>query len=310
MKNHLFLLLLVSCLSCSPRSAESGEVELPDVRGWNYIGEKLLKDGFSVEEIALVYGDSRMPEFENVPFSVAPRESSLIYRGFIEQRNIKIGKEFLAKYSRALHGAEHTYLVSRHLIASILLIESRYGQNTGKELVLNRLSRVGAVRSPGNIEWNYNRLREEGKDVSLEEVEARAKYLEDTFYPEIRALFILARDRKLNPLELRGSVAGAIGIPQFLPSNYITFGVDGNANGQVSLFEMEDAIWSVARFFNSYGWRDDLPIEEKRSIIWKYNKSDAYIDAILKVAALLRLSETKQKKSGNVRVAAKNDRQT
>ena len=52
-------------------------------------------------------------------------------------------------------------------------------------------------------------------------------------------------------------------------------------------YASQDAIFSVAHFFAAHGWKDDLSIEEKRAIIWRYNKSDPYIDTVLKLGALL-----------------------
>ena len=116
----------------------------------------------------------------------------------------------------------------------------------------------------------------------------RAAYLEREFYPELRTLLDLGLKKKFNLLKLRGSTAGAFGLPQFLPSSYVRFGYDGNGDGKVDLFNVADAIHSASNFLKGSGWSDDLPEAEKRKVIWKYNHSDAYIDTVLGIAAKLK----------------------
>ena len=92
----------------------------------------------------------------------------------------------------------------------------------------------------------------------------------------------------INIFNIKGSFAGAFGIPQFLPSNYIKFGVDGNGDGKVSLFTMEDAVLSTANYLAGFGWKAALPLPEKRKVIWNYNRSEAYVSAVLGVAEKLK----------------------
>jgi membrane-bound lytic murein transglycosylase B len=97
----------------------------------------------------------------------------------------------------------------------------------------------------------------------------------------LKAALEIADRGRWDPLALRGSGAGAFGIPQFLPRSYQWFGVDGNDDGQVSLWEPDDAIVSAARYLQHYGWRPGLSRSEQRNVIWGYNRSDAYIDTVL-----------------------------
>jgi membrane-bound lytic murein transglycosylase B len=85
-------------------------------------------------------------------------------------------------------------------------------------------------------------------------------------------------------------MAGAFGLPQFLPSAFLRFAVDGNRNGDISLYDEVDAIWSTSKYLGSFGYRDDISLKEKRAILWRYNKSDAYIDTILSVSRGIKAS--------------------
>ena len=119
-------------------------------------------------------------------------------------------------------------------------------------------------------------------------VRARAARLEEMFFPEVRAVFALADAQGVDPLEIRGSRSGAFGAPQFLPTSYLRFGTDGNGDGRIDLYDIDDAAASAAHFLASHGWQGQLSRAERRQVVWHYNRSDAYIDAVLGLADRLR----------------------
>ncbi|HPU23830.1 MAG TPA: lytic transglycosylase domain-containing protein, partial [Candidatus Kapabacteria bacterium] len=82
--------------------------------------------------------------------------------------------------------------------------------------------------------------------------------------------------------DIYGSWAGAFGIPQFLPSSYVKYAIDGNNDGVVDLFNLSDAVFSVANYLKSHGWGEML--SEQRKAIFAYNNSTAYVDAVMKLA--------------------------
>jgi hypothetical protein len=138
---------------------------------------------------------------------------------------------------------------------------------------------------PGNLERNVDRLTFFDTGRSPADVASyaqwRANHLEDMFYPEVKAVFDLSEQMRVDPLELRGSGSGALGIPQFLPRSYLWYGVDGNGDGSISLYDPDDAIPSCAKYLQHYGWKPGLSRKEQRNVIWGYNHSDAYIDTVL-----------------------------
>ena len=254
------------------------------VRGWDYIAKKLTADGITEQTIVSTLGNPRMPLYENIPFTLAPKESTQIYSQFTSKKNIKLIQSLYADYAQAFEAAESKYHVDRGVIAAILFVESRFGQFVGKELAVNRIARVSSVAEPENITWNYDRLRKDDPSVTKKQVADRAAYLESTFYPELLALMKMAQLKKVDILTVKGSSAGAIGIPQFLPSSYLKYGVDGNNDGTVSLFQMDDAIYSVGNYLSTNGWPQQGTRAEKKKALWNYNKSSPYGDAILDVA--------------------------
>jgi hypothetical protein len=100
----------------------------------------------------------------------------------------------------------------------------------------------------------------------------------------VKAVFDLSAQMRVDPLELRGSGSGALGIPQFLPRSYLWYGVDGNGDGSISLYDPDDAIPSCAKYLQHYGWKPGLSRADKRNVVWGYNHSDAYIDTVLWLA--------------------------
>jgi len=177
------------------------------------------------------------------------------------------------------------------VVAAILHVESGCGHYTGRSLLLPGLARLAMANEPANVDANVERLA--GNDPAVaRQVRARARYLEDTFYPEARALFTVAARLHVDPLDLRGSESGAFGYPQFLSTSFLRFGVDADGDGRVSLYEMPDAAASCAHFLASHGWHPGLTVAQRRRVIWQYNRSDAYIDAVLTIARRIDTPES------------------
>ena len=252
-------------------------------RGWDYLVERLRLQGVAQEDISAIYRDPQMPPFTFVPFKLKPREPHSMYAGFLATPHIKLGTTFIRRHEHDFDRMEKTLKVPREIVTAILVVESQIGRNTGKEMILYRLSRVSSVADPANLRRNFEVLREEDSTVTLSAVQERAKYLETTFLPEIPALIEISKRNRINALRVRGSTAGAFGLPQVLPSAFLRYGFDGNRDGFVSLYNEVDALWSAANYLANFGYRKELPLLEKRAILWRYNKSEAYIDTILAV---------------------------
>ena len=276
-------LLTVEALGEAAKSAGDARVT-KEFRGWGHLVVRLRELGVDDATLHEIYHDQRMPHFDKIPFSVAPREPRSIYLGFMAPPKLELALQFMELHAPTLSRSQSRFGVNSSVVTAILLVESGFGLNTGKEVVLNRLSRIAGLGTPENIEFNYRRLKRDDPTVTKEKLAARARYLEETFTPEIKALIAIAKEHNLDPLDIRGSSAGAFGIPQFLPSSYLRFALDGNADGNVSLFNPDDAIFSAANFLRQSGWNDSLSDEEKRAVIWKYNKSDEYISIVLRLA--------------------------
>ncbi len=301
------LLALVLSLACAPHVPRETAAEpppaaaaiqpLPDTelltrvaeaKGWGWLVEKLVADGQDRLRVTEAFADPAIPDFDGLFFRVDPREPQAMYRGLLAARSLAAARECRAENNAAFEAAEQATGVSADVIAAILHVETHCGRSTGSSLVLYGLARLAMANEPGNVDANVERTATHDGLVDEElaaRVRARAARLEEIFYPEVVATFVVAERLGVGPLDLKGSPSGAFGYPQFLPTSYLRYGVDANGDGRVDLYDLPDAAASAGRFLAEYGWRPGLAREQQRGVIWNYNRSDAYIDAVLAIAA-------------------------
>ena len=257
-------------------------------RGWTYLIDRLIADGIEQARVVHVFRDPRLEPFDGLDFGLYPRESHALYRGFLRAPSLAAARRCRREHADALEAAERATGVSAGLVTAILHVETGCGRNTGSSPLVYRLARLAMANEPENLARNMERLA--GDDASpdvVRQVKERARYLEDTFYPEVRAVFELSDRLAVDPLELRGSGSGAFGYPQFLPTSYLRFGRDGSGDGRIDLFDIDDASASCATYLAAQGWRKGLTEKERRSVIWRYNRSEAYVSTVLALARSL-----------------------
>lgn len=162
------------------------------------------------------------------PASPASR-SWVRYRArFLDRPRITGGLGFWKIYSDALARAEKKYGVPAEIIVAIIGIESFYGRGPGNYQSLSALATLAFDYPP------------------------RA----ELFRQELGELFLLARDQNRDVASFKGSYAGAIGLPQFMPSSIRRYAVDFDGDGKIDLeTNPVDAIGSVANFLSQHGWR-------------------------------------------------------
>ncbi len=152
---------------------------------------------------------------------------------FVTPATINKGLVFKTSYAEALRRAETTYGVPEEIILGIIGVETGFGGHKGSFLALDALSTL-AFRDTRRPEY---------------------------FKQELAELLVYCRDEKLDPLTIKSSYAGAIGFPQFMPSNIVRFGVDFDHSGTMDLINSPiDAIGSVANYLAQHGWQKGKPI--------------------------------------------------
>jgi membrane-bound lytic murein transglycosylase B len=163
---------------------------------------------------------------------------------FINDLQIKNGVNFYKTHKKTLLSVEKTYGVPAEIIVAIIGAETRYGAATGKFPVFDTLS---------TLAFHFPR---------------RA----DFFRQELCDFLLIAREEKLDIEKVKGSYAGAIGAPQFMPSSYRHYAVSPDKTGKRDLFHMDTAISSVAHYFKKHGWKTQAPVTEKATV-----KGDDYL---------------------------------
>lgn len=263
--------------------------------GWDYLIDKLAADGIDRARAAAIFRDPRVGDFEGLQFSLGRREARAMYRGFLRPPSIAAARRCRADYDDAFRAAEDRFDVPASVVSALLHVETHCGRNTGTSVVFGRLARLAMANEPDNVADNIQR-HSKGVPRALtpqveRQVRQRARELEGVFYPEVVAMFRIADQAGIDPLTIRGSGSGAFGLPQFLPSSYLRFGVDGNGDGRVSLYDPDDAIASAANYLARHGWRPGITRDQQRQVIWTYNHSDPYIDTVLILAGRIEESQ-------------------
>ena len=146
---------------------------------------------------------------------------------------------------------------------------------------------MALMDSPDHLQKNYLILREKDPELSYERIEDLAKRRADWAYRELKCFLNIIRDEKIDPLEVYGSYAGALGMPQFIPSSYLAYAQNQKGLDHW-LLNKEAAIFSIGNYLKSHGWRKNLTIEKKRKVLWYYNHSEPYVETILQLAQKIK----------------------
>jgi membrane-bound lytic murein transglycosylase B len=233
---RLLLLALFYLLAAPARALDAGR---EDVRA--FIGEMAEKHGFVAEELHRVFG-----QVEARPSIVAlmtrPAEKALPwheYRArFLTERRISRGVQVAGLQADALARAAELG-VPVPVLLSIVGVETFYGENTGRHRVIDALATLAFDYPP------------------------RSPF----FRSELENFLVMSREESLDPLAPLGSYAGAMGIPQFMPSSFRNYAVDGDGDGRRNLWtSWADVFASVANYLREHGWRKDEPVMARADV--------------------------------------------
>jgi membrane-bound lytic murein transglycosylase B len=251
--------------------------------------ERLTRDGLDREYLQDLFA---RPEFRLVPQAVAKslirKEANLNYAQYLEKYAVDRTIAYLRTHRRSLEGMEQHFGISAPVVVAILSVETSCGRYMGKFPTVNVLATQALSLQPTIYGRIYDLIpAKEKSKLTRERVRERLMEKSVRAYAELKAFLALFREQDRDPLSVRGSMEGAIGLPQFLPSNINTYGFDGNGDGKIDLFEHEDAIASVASFLEAHKWNEEGTEQEKKQVIRLYNPSEYYADTIFRLSQLL-----------------------
>ena len=229
----LFLAPLITLASAAPNSPTFAD----DPAAIEFARDLEQRHGFNADEIISQLAQSRpnakVLQLIKPPTSPLQRSWERYRPRFLNDRRIDGGVRFWQENQGQLAKAQALYGVPAEIIVAIIGVETEYGRNMGGFRVFEALA---------TLAFNYP---------------PRAEF----FRTELEQFLLLARENSLDPLAVKGSFAGAIGIPQFMPGSQRRYAVDFDGDQRVDLGNsVDDAIGSVGHFLEQHGWQAGQPI--------------------------------------------------
>ncbi|MCS3903163.1 membrane-bound lytic murein transglycosylase B [Methylohalomonas lacus] len=240
MKNIIANLLTLAmaamlCTSCVHAANEAEQNDLDSSAVSSFIADMVRDHGFEEIRLQSIF-DSAEYKQSIIDAITRPAEKMPWYRYkkiFVTDDRARAGVDYWHKHADTLADAEREFGVPTEIIVAIIGVETRYGAYTGKYRVVDALA---------TLAFHYPK---------------RA----DFFRSELKEFLILARQQDVDPLSIKGSYAGAMGIPQFIASSYRNYAIDFDDDNRVDLWANDiDAIGSVANYFRRHGWQPGEPV--------------------------------------------------
>jgi len=236
----LLLCLAATVAVIGPRCAAAMDIHRDDVR--SFIDEVAQRDSIPRRQLRKLMkaAESQSSIIEAMDRPAEKAKPWFEYRPiFLTERRIQEGTDFWIAHRRELDSASVRSGVAPEYIAAIVGVETYYGRMTGSYRVLDALS---------TLAFDYP---------------ARAAF----FRGELEQFILLCREMGLDPLSVKGSYAGAMGAPQFMPSNYRRYAIDANADGRIDLWNnWADVCASVGNYLKEHGWNAGEPVLIEASV--------------------------------------------
>jgi membrane-bound lytic murein transglycosylase B len=229
----LFLLLIVS----SSLSLSKENNFLDSDRAQNFIQMMVKEHKFKKSYLEKLLSQATHQQSVIDKISNSAEGGRLTWKQYrdmmVSKKRIINGRKVLKKYKKQLHKLYLRYGVNPKIIVALFGIETFYGKHKGKYLVIDALSTLSFDFKP------------------------RERF----FTKELQNFLLFTRKNKLDPMKLKGSYAGAMGMPQFMPSSYMSYARSYIKNQAPDIWTNElDAFASIAYYLKRYGWKNKLPI--------------------------------------------------
>ena len=234
---QLLPIALIGVLLSSP--AQALIKQFPGLDG--FINEMVEKHAFERGELERLFSQTtHQPAIIELMTRPAERKPWHEYRPiFLTEARIRGGVEFWREHKDILARAEQEYGVPPHVITAIIGVETFYGRHKGRHRVVDALSTLGFDYPP------------------------RASF----FRGQLEQFLLMSREEQRDALDFYGSYAGAMGMPQFIPSSFRAYAVDFDGDGKRDLWENHaDIIGSVANYFAQHRWEKGKPVVSRATL--------------------------------------------
>jgi membrane-bound lytic murein transglycosylase B len=220
-------------LAVAARAADRPGALRPEIE--DFVAEMASKHGMGSAELRAIMRHARVQRdiLRAMSVQTTARPWHRYRPLYVNPDRIAGGVRFWGQHADLLTRAEREFGVPAEIIVATIGVETIYGTFTGTHRVLDTLV---------TLAFDFPR---------------RAEF----FRGELEQFLLLVRDRVLDPLRMKGSYAGAMGVPQFMPSSYQRYAVDFDGDGSRNLWDgVADSIGSVANYYRSFGWQAGRPI--------------------------------------------------
>lgn len=281
---------------------------------WSPLVNRLAADGFEESAIRALFQRSevefdplvmkhkiesliRIKYYRAPPSGSGKSKAARIYKGFERPEIIDGAFAFMQDNSKLLEDAQTRYGVPKEIIVSILLVETRLGEYTGNRNAFNSLASMALCIDFEKIRpaISPELLTEKTEGFAAAKCQSKAQWA----YVELKALIRYALDGGIDLMSVPGSIYGAIGICQFMPSQVSRHGVDADGDGKIDLFARADAFHSVANYLKNHGWKANMSRKQQVKAIYAYNHSSVYANTVLTVAQGLNKRQVAQRRQQN-----------
>ena len=284
----MIVLALAYCIILSFLDASGADKPESFIDSLRY---RLIEDGADADLVHALFND---PRFEVLPElfvkNIKQPDATAGYARFISSQSVSQAGVFLKQYKPVIENALRNFDVEPEIVIAVLQVESSLGKYKGKYPLFNTFASLTVLMSSSLESLAPKFWNEVLADVKLSEIKTEKKKTlrrmqrkSEWAYKELLELIRISSKTELDPFQIKGSWAGAFGLPQFLPSSFIAYGRDGDLDGDVNLDEIEDAVASVAYYLEKNGY-SSKEIKKKRKAIWRYNHSEDYVDCIITLA--------------------------
>ena len=248
MMKRALCVFLASLMFIPALANEDDEVRI------KFLKKQLVQKGFSANEVERLFQDKRLKKLQLRPPIAKKIKWSELEGQILSPESIGRGRDFSSRNHHVLKTAENNFGVAKEILTGLVRLETNLGQYLGDHTAINIF---------------YTKL-------------LIAKHWSGPAENFV-ALCAYCRQSRMDYFKIKGSYAGAVGLVQFLPVNFEVYGIDGNGDGMIDLFDPRDAIPSSANYLVRHGWKKDNlkalnryygdPTSRYAEIILKYAKA-------------------------------------